>query len=103
MAEKEPADEQTYLAEDATPIPCAEARESLVDAYWLAVRRPYELPHLVPVSAVRVDCALPIAAVAPGMDHGFVEGRELEPAGERAPGRAARLRRRQRVRGVLHD
>ena len=60
MTEKEPAAEQPYLAEDATPTPWAEARRRLADAesYWLATVRPGGLPHLVPVLAVWVDGAL---------------------------------------------
>jgi nitroimidazol reductase NimA-like FMN-containing flavoprotein (pyridoxamine 5'-phosphate oxidase superfamily) len=64
MTEKEPAAEQPYLAEDATPTPWAEARRRLVDAesYWLATVRPDGLPHLVPVLAVWVDGALHFVA-----------------------------------------
>jgi Pyridoxamine 5'-phosphate oxidase len=60
MAEKAPAAEQPYLAEDTTPTPWAEARERLADAdsYWLATVRPDGPPHLVPLLAVWVDGAL---------------------------------------------
>ena len=42
MAEKAPAAEQPYLAEDTAPTPWAEARERLAEAdtYWLATVRP---------------------------------------------------------------
>ncbi len=42
MAEKAPAAEQPYLAEDTAPTAWAEARERLADAdtYWLATVRP---------------------------------------------------------------
>jgi nitroimidazol reductase NimA-like FMN-containing flavoprotein (pyridoxamine 5'-phosphate oxidase superfamily) len=64
MAEKEPATEQLYLTQDATPAPWAEARGRLVDAdlYWLATVRPDGLPHLVPILAVWVDGALHFVA-----------------------------------------
>ena len=54
MAEKAPAAEQPYLAEDTTPTPWAEARERLAEAdtYWLATVRPDGLPHLAPLLAV---------------------------------------------------
>jgi hypothetical protein len=66
MAEKEPATEQPYLTQDATPAPWAEARERLADAdpYWLATVRPDGLPHLVPILAVWVDGALHFVAQA---------------------------------------
>jgi nitroimidazol reductase NimA-like FMN-containing flavoprotein (pyridoxamine 5'-phosphate oxidase superfamily) len=64
MAEKAPAAEQPYLAEDTTPRPWAEARERLAEAdtYWLATVRPDGLPHLAPLLAVWVDGALHFVA-----------------------------------------
>jgi hypothetical protein len=96
MAEKEPATEQPYLAEDATPTPWVEARRRLADAdsYWLATGWPDGLPYLVPVLAVWADGALHFVAVAPGTDHGFFEARKLDPPGEWCPvqHRAVRMR-----------
>ena len=64
MVEKEPANEQLYLTQDATPASWAEARGRLADAdlYWLATVRPDGLPHLVPILAVWVDGALHFVA-----------------------------------------
>ncbi len=64
MTEKEPAAEQPYLAEDASPTPWAEARRRLADAdkYWLATVRPDGRPHVMPVLAVWVDGALHFVA-----------------------------------------
>ena len=64
MAEKEPASEQLYLTQDATPASWAEARGRLADAdlYWLATVRSDGLPHLVPILAVWVDGALHFVA-----------------------------------------
>jgi nitroimidazol reductase NimA-like FMN-containing flavoprotein (pyridoxamine 5'-phosphate oxidase superfamily) len=64
MAEKEPAAEQPYLAEDTTPTRWAQARQRLADAdtYWLATVRPDGLPHLVPLLGVWVDDSLHFVA-----------------------------------------
>jgi Pyridoxamine 5'-phosphate oxidase len=64
MAEKEPATEQLYLTQDATPAPWAEAggRLAHADPYWLATVHPDGLPHLVPILAVWVDGALHLVA-----------------------------------------
>lgn len=59
MAEKEPVAAQP-LTEAATVTPWAEARRRLADAdsYWLATVRPNGRPHVMPVLAVWLGCAL---------------------------------------------
>lgn len=60
MTDKEPVAEQPLGADDATPIPWAEARGRLeqADGYWLATARPDGRPHVRPILAVWADGAL---------------------------------------------
>jgi nitroimidazol reductase NimA-like FMN-containing flavoprotein (pyridoxamine 5'-phosphate oxidase superfamily) len=62
--EKQPVAVQSMIADDATPVPWAEACECLEkgSTYWLATVRPDGRPHAVPVLAVWVDGTLHFAA-----------------------------------------
>jgi nitroimidazol reductase NimA-like FMN-containing flavoprotein (pyridoxamine 5'-phosphate oxidase superfamily) len=64
MAENGPVTTQSLIADDATPVPWAEAcgRLAKIGTYWLATVRPNGRPHAVPVLAVWVDGALHFVA-----------------------------------------
>lgn len=60
MADREPAAEQPFGADDAVPTSWAEARERLEEAgtYWLAAARPDGRLHVMPALAVWLEGAL---------------------------------------------